>query len=365
MGLIRFILAISVVIAHSDAIFGVSLVGGMVAVLAFYIISGFYMALILNEKYIGANNSYRLFITSRMLRLYPVYWTVLLLTIIASIVAFIYTNGANMGGLQYYRDYLSTLKLSTLSFLIFSNLSFLGQDWVMFLGLDTSSGGLFFTPAWYKTDPMLFRFLLVPQAWTIGIEITFYAIAPFLVRRKLWIIIGLIILSLLLRLVLFQNGYKEDPWANRFFPTALVFFLLGIVGYHGYKRLQKIQVNQWYLKAVLGFIIGFTICYSYIPFQEKIFIYLFSVFICTPFVFLLSKNWKRDRYIGELSYPIYISHLLVAMGLKFLDLPEFGGGDGLALAVLTIFFSIALNELVAKKIEAFRQRRVMPVINKE
>ena len=48
MGLLRLILAISVVIWHSSPIFGISLVGGQAAVQAFYIISGFYMALILN-----------------------------------------------------------------------------------------------------------------------------------------------------------------------------------------------------------------------------------------------------------------------------------------------------------------------------
>jgi len=61
MGLLRLILAISVVLAHTSYIFGFGLVGGQAAVQAFYIISGFYMALVLNEKYIGENRSYYLF----------------------------------------------------------------------------------------------------------------------------------------------------------------------------------------------------------------------------------------------------------------------------------------------------------------
>ncbi|MCF8321913.1 MAG: acyltransferase family protein [Flavobacterium sp.] len=82
MGFLRFILAISVVLAHSSSIYGFGLVGGKTAVQAFYIISGFYMTLILNEKYIGNNNSYKLFITNRFLRLYPIYWIILLLTVL-------------------------------------------------------------------------------------------------------------------------------------------------------------------------------------------------------------------------------------------------------------------------------------------
>ena len=50
MGIIRFLLAISVVIAHTSSVYGFKLVGGQIAVQAFYMISGFYMTLILNEK---------------------------------------------------------------------------------------------------------------------------------------------------------------------------------------------------------------------------------------------------------------------------------------------------------------------------
>lgn len=72
MGIIRLLLAISVLISHTSTIFGFGFVGGQAAVQAFFIISGFYMAFILNEKYIGENNSYKLFITNRLLRLYPI-----------------------------------------------------------------------------------------------------------------------------------------------------------------------------------------------------------------------------------------------------------------------------------------------------
>ena len=51
MGTIRLLLAISVVIAHSNPFFGQRLWEGEIAVELFFIISGFYMALILNEKY--------------------------------------------------------------------------------------------------------------------------------------------------------------------------------------------------------------------------------------------------------------------------------------------------------------------------
>jgi len=73
MGTLRLLLALSVVAAHCGAIAGLRFVGGPMAVQAFFIRSGFFMALILNEKYTGNNNSYWLFISNRFFRRYPFY----------------------------------------------------------------------------------------------------------------------------------------------------------------------------------------------------------------------------------------------------------------------------------------------------
>jgi peptidoglycan/LPS O-acetylase OafA/YrhL len=82
-----------------------------------------------------------------------------------------------------------------------------------------------------------------------------------------------------------------------------------------------------------------------------------------PFLFIFFKTNKLDRYIGELSYPIYVSHLLVISFLQNLRffLPKVNIPDGyfgIFASFLTIFFSILLLELVSKPIEKFRQKRV-------
>ncbi len=357
MGLLRALLAISVVIAHSSPIFGFSLVGGQIAVQAFYMISGFYMALILKEKYIGVNGSYKLFITNRLLRLYPIYWTVFLLTIMFSIIVFFISHGNNIGKLTYYYDYFSNLSLLSFLFLIFTNIFIVFQDLVMFLGLNVSNGNLFFSANFSKTSPMLYEFLMLPQTWTIGIEISFYLIAPFLIKLNLKSIFLLIILSLLLRIFLIKINLAHDPWSYRFFPAELVFFLLGIVDYNIYKKIQMTQIKPLYLKSIFVFILSFTLLSSFIPFSGKLFIYLFAFFISIPFVFILFKRNNSDRYIGELSYPIYISHILLLMVLSYFKIPVLGG-QGLTLVILTICFSFLLNKFVSEKIENIRQKRI-------
>lgn len=363
MGTLRLLLAISVVIAHTGKIFGFGIVGGELAVQSFFIISGFYMTLILNEKYIGINNSYKLFITNRLLRLYPIYWSVILITIIASLAAYVFSSGNNFGKLNAYYEYFSSMNIFSLCFLVVTNIVLLFQDLVMFLGLDTTSGRLFFTSDFRTTNPQLSRFLLAPQAWTIGIEITFYLIAPFIVRKKLNVIYVLIILSALLRIVLYSIGLNHDPWTYRFFPTEIMFFLLGTVAYHAYKKIKLLDVKEFYYKIIFFTILLFTFSYSFIKLPYKNLFYLFAFFTATPFIFILSKNWIKDRYVGELSYPIYISHWLVMLSLDSLKIPFLQKNFGLVAVILTIFFSILLNEFISKKIEIIRSRRLKPILN--
>lgn len=357
MGLLRFILAVSVVIAHSETIFGYRIVGGRIAVQAFYIISGFYMTLILREKYIGKNSSYKLFISNRLLRLYPIYWVVLGFTVFASVFAYYYTDGSSFGKLDDYREYILSMSLKSILFLIVSNIVIVFQDLVMFLGLDISSGELFFTSDYYQTNPKLYWFLLVPQAWTISIEILFYVIAPFIVKRSWYIIVFLIVLSFGLRQFIYANDLDHDPWTYRFFPTELLFFLLGTLGYEIYKNIKYKSIYPSLLKAIFGFMLIFTLSFSFVDFQYKMILYFMTIFLSIPFVFLLSKNWKIDRFFGELSYPIYIAHILVIMIVTFLDLKVFKS-VGLAVIIITIFFAVLLNKFVANKIEIYRQNRL-------
>jgi len=74
VGSIRLLLALAVVFSHATAC-GISMVPGHVAVQAFFIVSGFYMSLILNEKY--KNCSVLVFYSNRFLRLFPTYVVVM------------------------------------------------------------------------------------------------------------------------------------------------------------------------------------------------------------------------------------------------------------------------------------------------
>jgi peptidoglycan/LPS O-acetylase OafA/YrhL len=365
MGILRLLLAVSVVINHTGPILGLTLVGGPVAVKAFYIISGFYMSLILNEKYTADRpRSYRLFIINRFLRLYPVYWAVLVLTLLLGVAVWVFGNSATGGPLQGYVKYFdagSSFPLLTWLFLIVTHLILFGQDLAMFLGVNATNGSLFFTRNFALAQPQLHSFLLLPQAWTIGLELTFYLIAPFIVRRKLPLIIGLIIIFTVLRLIAYSNGLNHDPWTYRFFPFELAFFLLGNISYRLYTKLRTVEIANYINFSALFILFGLTIIYRYLPVYINI-LYYAAWCVLIPFVFLLTKSSKLDSRIGELSYPVYICHILVL--LLLLLIPGFIVTSG-KVAVLTIILSIGLslvlNRFIAAPIEKIRQARLRRV----
>ena len=171
MGIIRFLLAISVLVLHTTPIFGLTLVGGDVAVQAFYIISGFYMSLVLTDKYETTNwKGYKLFITNRLLKLYPVYWVTLVAFLTLGISSVWIFKSTYI--FDYYIDNIDLITPINLVYLIFCNIFIIGQDLLFVIGFQNNN--YFFQADYSNANISLHRFLFIKQAWTISLEIYFY-----------------------------------------------------------------------------------------------------------------------------------------------------------------------------------------------
>lgn len=293
------------------------------------------MALILNEKYTGPN-SYKVFITNRVLRLFPTYLLVLLLTL--SFSAF-FTNST----LENYLHYSGSISIPGLLYLAFSNILILGQELSLFTFLN-NSGALQLTSSFQNAVsqfPKLHTFLFVPQAWTVSLELYFYLLAPFLVKRKPALIIALIAGSVLLRLSLIAAGLSGDPWSYRFFPNELALFLSGALAYklYRYEPFQKIAQ-----RPLFPLILVSIVFYQFLYFPSWL-LYCALAF-SIPSIFKITKGNRIDSFIGELSYPIYISHIfIINIAKKSVDVP--------LLIVSIILFSV-LTHYLMKPVENLR-----------
>jgi peptidoglycan/LPS O-acetylase OafA/YrhL len=175
-----------------------------------------------------------------------------------------------------------------------SALFLIGMDWQLAAGVkDSSIGGLW-------------------QAWTLGAELVFYLSAPLLMRS--WKIgATLLVLSLGYRLgYVALNGPALHPqWTYAFPPATFCFFMLG--------HLVCIASNRW--RALASPTLGWSALAvsaaamvwggNFADFDGSRFWLSVACFtVALPGVFAATMRIGWMNALGDLSYPVYLVHLL-------------------------------------------------------
>ncbi|KFF59370.1 hypothetical protein JF66_11840 [Cryobacterium sp. MLB-32] len=184
-----------------------------------------------------------------------------------------------------------------------------------------------------ESTPLLFPLLLIPQAWTLVLELTFYLLAPFLVKLRSSVLIGIVITALVAKYVVAGAILNlEDPWTYRFFGFEIAFFLIGVLLFR-YTSSRGASVDRVPRKLRAGIVFGglagiflvaprlFGWATGVSPFMAHYVVPLVLVVAIgatIPSLFALTKRWKWDAKLGAYSYPIYLSHLLVVGGFQML-----------------------------------------------
>lgn len=343
MGIIRFLLAISVVIYHSARPHhGLTLVDGLAAVKFFFIISGFYMALILNGKYA----SYASFIINRFLKLFPAYWIVLMLCV-----------------LYGPRINFQALSLPLSIYYLFSNLFIIGSNltavFVEQAGHLTVSALNIPLEIQHKAPDYLY----LPIIWSLSVEIVFYFLAPFLLahgyfKRKMLLMFGV---SFLVNFFLVMHHAWRPPWNYNFLLPNLYLFMFGALGWKLYSSSAFKKIYDWKIGCgALLLLLAYIVSYQFMPKQISLYlisrkvelaslgIILFAIVI--PFVFEFSKSNKIDRFFGDLSYPLYIGHFFIIHYFPYWRQwnPLIG----------SMILAIILDVCVIKTIDRYRERLV-------
>lgn len=350
MGSLRFLLAISVVLVHLKIR---GLVGGQVAVQSFFMISGFLIThvLVSNNKYKSKKSFYK----SRFTRIYPIY----LLALVLSITVQLLIARKNISSSSF--SFLGELEFIPLIFVVIVNIFVVGQDLIMFLSVE--NGSLNFISNFRFDEKPLYNGLFIPQAWSLSLEIFFYLIAPFLVqKRKLILLTILISITSRAATFLFGLGF-QDPWSYRFLPNELLLFTIGMcLRLYLFPMIKK-RMNLLSAVPFVAIQSVMTLGFSFSPLSPKTSSIIYLAVTAINISFLFHSKFQNpqvnrfDRFLGELSFPIYVSHILV---INFLyEYLQFG--DKTSTKILSIFSSVFVSVLlyfaIIKRIE--RKRKIM------
>lgn len=361
MGLIRLLLAVAVIIYHSSSLFFFSPIDGQIVVHCFFIISGFYVALVLSEKY---HNKFKEFIKNRFFKIYPSYWLVL---IISFFLAGLFFSLLKENNIQYgyLYKYLKEINPGELFFVILSNILIFGLIFLNFTSLN-KNGGLFLSKdPWKENVPSATELSINPPTWFLALELWFYLFSIFFIKLKTKFLIIIIFLLLILRQVTIyflidKLGFAYDPFIYRNFILQLVFFILGIVSYRAYNFIKKREMYNGvfiflYITFIL-FLLFFKRLESLLDNKSSLeILFYFYLFILLPLASKLMKNFKIDRFLGDLSYPIYLIH--------FPLLIVFGKDSSLILIIFSIVSGVIIYWFFQRKIEKFKSKKFLPSEN--
>lgn len=348
MGLMRFFLALVVAIDHWRVIVlhekGILLddvvkfgFNAGYAVMFFYVISGFLITYTLMRKYRWDWLGFAAFYRNRFVRIFSLYWSTVIL-------AFISVGGA-------WAQFLAGSLPDKLT-----GVFLLGMDWRVAF-------------ASYPEIHVAASIKGLNQAWTLGAELTFYLVAPLLIRS--WKVGAVILVASFGLRAFFVFRYGTDlqqVWTYFFAGTSFGFFMLG----HLACLFRRYLASRWLgVLLTLGCFGGMTFGGSYASFDTPRFwvsALLFSVAV--PGLFEATKSVRWMNALGDLSYPIYLVHTLVlivfgqwllsgALSLDALDMRGRGYASLVAFSAATVVAAVLVHRLVEIPM-AWAMRAILP-----
>lgn len=280
-GILRYFLALLVVQTH---LWKITPWAGFYAVFSFYMLSGYLMTLVLNERYKHGIGGFFKYLLNRALRIYPPYLAVLVMAI-----AVVY----------YFPDIaLSVHKSFSLP-----------------AGTESWLKNIFIVGAYHP----IVSTLVIP-AWSLHVELIFYAAMGLLLSRRWWIAVPWFLASLAYTVYLvIQYPSANQFWFYRYFPLkaaslpfsagACLYFVRGLIG-------------KWHaLITLVAALFAANILFSGFLWEGKdLYIngFYLSIALSAVLIALLSSFdplrvhglFRRiDAFLGDISYPIFLCHV--------------------------------------------------------
>ena len=271
MGFYRLLLAYLVVCDHAGGVLVFGFYPGAIAVVSFFLLSGYVMTALIDRHYSETSRIFAFYL-DRAMRLYPQFLVYSLATILAA-SAFGLTHRWLAAPPSFASDALQ-LAILPLNF------------------------GWLFHGA-----------MLIPQAWSLGLEGFFYLSFPFVLiaNRRLPYALG----SLVVFALAYAGRLDQEMFSYRMLPGVLFIFLLG-----SWIRRPEPGLGRWplvvaFALAVAGLAAGPFVWGRHVCVLDV----LAGLALGLPAVYLLARARiarRLDALAGDLSYGVFLNHNLLA-----------------------------------------------------
>lgn len=331
MGLLRFALA-SLVVLHHLAKFPFV---GHHAVLFFFVISGYLMTFVMQKSYGYHSNGLLKFWTNRVLRLFPAYWAVLTVSVVV----------------------LSLIPVDAV------------QRFHPVLGLPNDVAG------WLQNVSMLYFSLypghveprISPATWALTTELFWYALISLGLSRTRIVTWIWFLASLCYTCYCFATDLPELGLYYSVLAGSLPFACGALIFHYREAILHRVSGRERSVFACAAIFFAALLAVRVAvrvltPSLEPLFDGLALALTCIPAVMavcsLCGRPWsfvpiRHDKLLGDLSYPLYISHWIAGLVVAYaLGLEErVLGPEGAALFLSGVLISTAISWCLVKCID--------------
>lgn len=166
-----------------------------------------------------------------------------------------------------------------------------------------------------------------------------------------------------------MDGFTSEVWGYFFFPSTLVFFLLGGLSFHVYEKFGGYLLPKYISNMVVFSIIFFCI-FSFMQTRGILLIerktgydtpslwLVYLLFAATlPLLFHSFRDSIFDNWIGNLSYPLYLVHgMCITILIETYHMPV-GAPKTLTFSVVfSLIIAYLLWRILETPIDRWRKR---------
>ena len=188
--------------------------------------------------------------------------------------------------------------------------------------------------------------------WSLGLELQFYLLAPFLLRRR-WVAVIAAVGSLAFQAAVSVGHLNSDTYGYRLLPGTLFLFLVGAgVCWWRERRMSLLPIaTAW--GACVALSVHLSIAHRW---DEPYFAsFQLGCLVGIPLVVALSTLRRRswDHRFGELSYGVFLAHHpLIDLGIAV----GFTAGDHVVLFfALALLLAYVAHRIVERRVEGVRR----------